>query len=226
MSRTRTTLLALLPIMAMMAIVSAAQAGTTTDAARHFLQDQTRDMGSTVTVTMHEPKARLPACTNPQPFLPGHGQRLLGRVTVGVRCAEGQTRYLQARVTAIGPYWVAAQQIPAGTTITAPMLKTRTGDLSHLPHAAIHQPNQAVGKVTTTFLANGSVVLESTLKAQALVHRRQAVTVEASGRGFRITRQGLALHDGGLGDTVRVRMTDRSVLAGVVSGKNLIEVSY
>jgi len=205
---------------------SAAHAGTAEDAAQVFLRDAARNLGNDVTVTVPASEVALPPCTEPQPFLPGHDQRLLGRVTVGVRCGDGQTRYLQARVTAIGQYWVAAQDIPVGTLVTASMLEARSGDLTTLPRQAVLDENAAVGRVATRTLARGSVVQSSQLQAPALIQRNRTVSVEAIGQGFRVVRQGEALQDGALGDTVRVRMSNRSVLTGVVAGNGVVKVSF
>ena len=204
----------------------AAHAGTAEDAAQVFLQDAARNLGNEVTVTVPASEVALPPCTEPQPFLPGHDQRLLGRVTVGVRCGDGQTRYLQARVTAIGQYWVAAQDIPVGTLVTASMLEARSGDLTTLPRQAVLDETAAVGRVATRTLARGSVVQSSQLQAPALIQRNRTVSVEAIGQGFRVVRQGEALQDGALGDTVRVRMSNRSVLTGVVAGIGDVKVSF
>jgi flagella basal body P-ring formation protein FlgA len=204
----------------------AAHAGAAEDAAQVFLQDAARHLGNDVTVTVPAPEVALPPCTDPQPFLPGHDQRLLGRVTVGVRCGDGQTRYLQARVTAIGQYWVAAQDIPVGTLVTESMLEARSGDLATLPRLAVLDENAAVGRVATRTLARGSVIQGSQLQAPALIQRNRTVSVEAVGQGFRVVRQGEALQDGALGDTVRVRMSNRSILTGVVAGDGVVKVSF
>jgi flagella basal body P-ring formation protein FlgA len=203
-----------------------AHAGAAEDAAQAFLQDAARNLGNDVTVTVPAPEAALPPCTDPQPFLPGHDQRLLGRVTVGVRCGDGRTRYLQARVTAIGAYWVAAQDIPVGALVTASMLEARDGDLTALPRQAVLDEDAAVGKMTTRSLARGSVVQSSQLQAPSLIQRNRTVSVEAVGPGFRVVRQGEALQDGALGDTVRVRMVNRSILTGVVAGNGVVKVSF
>lgn len=202
-----------------------AHADTAMDAARDFLQRHTQDPGSTVTVTVREPSAALPVCQQPQPFLPGNGQRLLGRVTVGIRCGD-QVRYLQARITATGQYWVARRRIATGTTITTDLLRRREGDLSRLPHQAIVDRSQALGQVTTRTLAAGSVLQSTQLRAPQLVHRRQPVTVEAHGRGFQVSRQGEALQSGSRDDVVRVRMADRSVLSATVSGAGRVTVIF
>src|SRR6185312_16376382 len=224
MTATRTLSRCLFPALLLLAS-GAVHAGTAEDAAQAFLQDAAKNLGN-VTVTVQAPQAALPPCADPQPFLPGQAQRLLGRVTVGVRCGDGQTRYLQARVTAIGQYWVAAQDIPVGTLVTESMLEARSGDLTTLPRQAVLDENAAVGRVTTRTLARGSVIQGSQLQAPALIQRNRTVSVEAVGQGFRVVRQGEALQDGALGDTVRVRMSNRSILTGVVAGDGVVKVSF
>lgn len=205
---------------------AAACAGTVEDAATQFLQARAGKPGQQVGVTIEPVAATLPECIDPQPSLPGTGQRLLGRVTVEIRCGDGQVRYLQARVAVQGEYWVAAEDIPARTPIAASMLESRRGDLAQLPREAVLDISGIVGDVTTRNLARGAVLQTSQLQAPRMVQRASPVTVEADGPGFRISRQGESLQDGALGDTVRVRMADRSVLSGVVAGGGLVKVSF
>lgn len=225
MSTTR-PLYALVASLIFILATTTAYAGTAEDAARQFLEVRAAQPGDQVTVTVEPSAATLPDCADPRPFLPGNGQRLLGRVTVGIRCGNGQVRYLQARITARGDYWVAAEDIPARTPVSAGMLEVRHGDLTQLPREAIQSADAAIGAVTTRSLARGTVLQRNQLQAPRLVHRAGPVTVEAAGSGFRVTRQGEALQDGGLGDAVRVRMGDRSVLSGVVAGHGLVKVSF
>jgi flagella basal body P-ring formation protein FlgA len=204
----------------------AAHANSAVEAARAFLLAKAQALGNNPVVTVRESAASMPACHAPEPFLPGHTGRVLGRITVGVRCDGHKVRYLQARVAVTGRYWVAGQRIPVGTVLAASMLQAREGDLAKLPRHAVLERDAIIGKMTTRSLARDTVVLASALKAPALVHHNQLVTVEADGAGFRITSQGKALQDGGMGATVRVRLANRKVLMGVVSGKNLVEASF
>lgn len=212
-------------LIAMLASAGAC-AGTVEDAATQFLQQQAAKPGQQVGVSVEPSAATLPECADPQPSLPGNGQRLLGRVTVEIRCADGQVRYLRARIAVEGEYWVTAEDIPARTPIAASMLEARRGDLAQLPREVVMDIDGIVGDVTTRNLARGTVLQASQLQAPKLVQRASPVTVEADGPGFRVTRQGESLQDGALGDTVRVRMTDRSVLTGVVAAGGIVRVSF
>ncbi len=205
---------------------STAWASSASDAAQAFLEAKAAPLGGQVQVTVLPPPATLPACADPQPFLPGADQRLPGRVTVGVRCGDGQTRYLQAQVAVRGTYWVASRSVPAGTVLTADMLEARQGDLGRLPRQTVRDPAAIVGRLTTRTLAAGAVLQTSQLQSAWLVHAQRQVAVEAVGAGFSVSRDGQALQDGALGDTVRVRMANHSILTGVVAGSNLVKISF
>ncbi|HEU0277676.1 MAG TPA: flagellar basal body P-ring formation chaperone FlgA [Rhodanobacteraceae bacterium] len=212
--------------LALLLASGAALADDATDAAHAFLVAEAAPLGGVVDVAVLPSPAALPACINPEAYLPGADQHLPGRVTVGVRCADGPTRYFQATVTASGTYWVAARTIPAGTTLTADLLEARTGDLGGLPRQAVRDPAQVMGRFTTPTLAAGTVVQTGQSQAAWLVHRQRQVAVEATGQGFSVRRDGEALQDGALGDTVRVRMSNRSILTGVVAGANVVKVGF
>ncbi|KAF0804097.1 flagellar basal body P-ring biosynthesis protein FlgA [Alcanivorax xiamenensis] len=193
--------------------------------ARAFLLREAARLGDHIEVTMQSPTAPLPQCGDATPFLPGHQRPLLGPVTVGVRC-DGQVRYLQARVSARGRYWAAAQNLDAGTILEKDDLRAREGDLSTLPRRTVTDLDQLVGKELTRPLNAGMVLQDSVLRVRPLVRRRQPVKVEAMGTGFRIERAAHALEDGALGERIRVRLPDRRVLTVVVSGPNRTRVTF
>lgn len=202
-----------------------AAADPAVEAARAFLHQRSASPGNEVHIEMRPPAARMPPCQKPRPFLPGNGQKLHGRITVGVRCGDkGRVRYLQARVSVTGNYWVSAQPIEAGSRIDEKMLRRARGDLGALPRGALLERQRILGQVARRPLAADTVLQDHLLESPALVRQRQAVTLEARGRGFRIAREGRALEDGALGETVRVRLPDRSVLSAVVSGPGRLSV--
>ncbi len=198
------------------------------DAVRAFLLERARGLGDRVAVEVRPPSAQLPPCVAPEPFLPGNGQKPWGRVSVGVRCGDQarRVRYMQARVTVTGRYWVSAGELPAGTPIRADMLSAEQGDLSRLPANAVLDQARIVGREAARPLAAGTVIQAHQLREPALVERRQAVTLVAGGEGFRISREGRALDNGALGSRVRVRLPNREVVAAQVTGPGRARVVF
>lgn len=195
------------------------------DSARQFLEQRLLEQGLQGSVEIAASSARMPACSEPQPFLPRSGQRLLGRVAVGVRCADGQTRYLQAQIGVVGDYVVAARAIAAGETLSADMLEVRQGALERLPRQLISDPLSVVGMQTTRDLDAGSLLQSRSLRAALLVERNARVSVEALGTGFRISRDGVALDAGALGSEIRVRTDGGEILRARIVGRNRLQVA-
>ncbi|MCH2559104.1 MAG: flagellar basal body P-ring formation protein FlgA [Alcanivorax sp.] len=224
-------LLCLLPAPALAAEASnvdPAAADPVADVVLAFLEQRAAPLDGTVQVTVAPATATLPPCPAPRAFLPGHGQPLAGRVTVGVRCqdAGASVRYRRARVSVTGDYWVTARPLDAGTVIRADMLARRQGDLAGLPDQAVLQRDQLLGWETRRPLAAGVVPQSHQVRRPPLIERRQPVTLVAGGEGFRITREGRALDNAGLGGQVRVRLPDRRVITARVTGPGEARVPY
>lgn len=193
-----------------------------------FLYEQASELGEEVSIDVHPPSAHLPACENPQPFLPNAGQKLTGRVSVGVRCGDQgrQVRYMQASIEIVGEQVVARQAIPAGTIIDADMLAIRPSELGRLPRGAITDPEQAIGMQASRPIGKGVTMTENHLRAVTLVERGAKVRIEARGEGFAVSREGEALDNGAMGQEIRVRLGRRETLRARVTGRNRLEVDF
>ncbi|WP_277950341.1 flagellar basal body P-ring formation chaperone FlgA [Halomonas sp. YLGW01] len=192
----------------------------------HFLMTLGAALGEHIEVEVFSPSAAFSACTQPLPYLPGNRPLSPGRLSVGIECGNGASRYLQAELRVIGDYLVAAETIPADSLIGAAMLEVREGDLGRLPSRTLHDPDTAVGKLATRTLRAGQPIQTHQLRELPLVERRQRVTIEAQGNGFRVSREGQALEDGSLGEEVRVRLASRQVLTAVVVARGRLAIDY
>ncbi|WP_226663061.1 flagellar basal body P-ring formation chaperone FlgA [Microbulbifer aggregans] len=195
------------------------------NAARQFLQQQSRHLGERVEIDVQS-TAHWPRCENPQPFLPPNRQLQWGRVTLGIRCGDSpRPRYLQAQVRVFGHYWVTKEKVAVGTEITSALLRRVEGEISALPRGTLQSRAEIVGQVASRPLRAGSTLQEHQLKSRPMVNRRQTVDLVASGRGFRIVREGRALDEGGFGDQVRVRLPDRQIIYGRISAPGEVSVT-
>jgi flagella basal body P-ring formation protein FlgA len=194
-------------------------------AVHRFVAERAAELGDEVAITIREPRAPLPECTMPAPFLPNANARPIGRISVGVRCEDtGQVRYLQAQVSVMGRYIELSQRLVAGETVRAEHLTEKRGDLARLPDTAILDPGVAIGQEATRTLAAGATLQDHHLRRPRLVRRGQAVIVEARGTGFRITREAEAMEPGGKGDSVRVRLDGREIIRARVVGERRLAV--
>ncbi|QJQ94420.1 MULTISPECIES: flagellar basal body P-ring formation chaperone FlgA [Halomonadaceae] len=225
--------LSLLACLLGLALALSAEANSTaqtelTDRVNAFLYEQSQSLGSEVHIEVHPPSAHLPACIDPQPFLPHANATLNGRVSVGVRCGDqgGQVRYMQATVTVIGEYVTVRRDLAPGTILDAGMLELREASMGRMPRDVITDMSQAVGQQAARPLREGMPLTSQLLREIYLVERGARVRIEASGSGFSISREGEALDSGAMGSEVRVRLDNRDMLRARVSGHNRLEVIY
>ena len=177
-----------------------------------------------ITVTPVFPRG-LEACSTLEPFLPA-GSRLWGRTTVGVRCSGDRpwTLYLQARVSVMATYYLAARAVAPGEVLTAADLIPRDGDLTTMPQAIVTDPSQAVGAVTLSRLAAGLPLRTDMLRGAGAVVIGQSVHVVTSGAGFSISAEGSAMNNAAPGQQVRVKTAGGQIISGVVKDGSTVEI--
>ncbi len=188
-----------------------------------FLAERLQEQGLSGHIEVR-PGHAMPPCEAAEPFLPQPGQRLLGQVAVGVRCRGGQTRYLQAQVSVQVDYLVVNRAVAIGETLSAELLEWRQGPLERLPRQLIRDPADALGKQALRPLEPEVPLQPRNLRAPRLVERNARVRVEVQGRGFRISREGVALEPGALGSEIRVRADNGEVLRARVIDRNRLQV--
>ena len=195
---------------------------------RDFLIEQARPLGDSVSVTVQRAQARLPACENPQPFLPRNNQRLYGRVAVGVDCngEKGRTRYVQADVSVTIEHVVLARDVPRGATLTPQDVLLEKGLLEKLPRQAVKRIEGAVGLVATRALRAGTTLQSYQLRRENLVKRGQTVSVIARGEGFQVRREAQAMDNGAMGEQVRLRIANGELLQARVIGPKRLSVEF
>ncbi|RZT29284.1 flagellar basal body P-ring formation chaperone FlgA [Cupriavidus agavae] len=187
-------------------------------AVEQFLLRQANGLPGKVSVQVVPPSGgRAPDCFNPEPFLPA-GAAAYGRVNVGVRCGGDRpwTRYMQARVSVLTDYYVAARSMGPGETITAADLEVRQGDLGALPRAVVTDPSQVEGSVAANRIAAGSPLRTDLLKRPIAVKLGQTVNVTVEGQSFQLSSEGKVLADAATGANVQVRLRNGQVVSGVV----------
>ena len=166
----------------------------------------------------------LPPCEAPEAFLPA-GSRLLGRVSVGVRCDASPpwTRYVPAYIAVVSSYYVAARPITAGQALTPADFAVREGDLATLPASVVVDLAQLSGVVASNRIASGAPIRRELLRGVVLVQQGQSVKVVTRGAGFLASAEGKAMTDAAAGAVVQVKMQGGQVLSGVVRPDGSIE---
>lgn len=191
-----------------------------------FLYAQSQRDAAAVQIEVRMPRLSMPACREPAPFLPARNTRIVGNLTVGVRCPgdHPSVRYFQARVTVSADYYVAARSLMPGDVITPADVRMETGDLSRLPGDVATDLESLLGQAVTRRVAPGRPLINSMVEAPTAIDRGERVRVLAVGTGFSIASQGQALSAAPLGGTVRVRTDEGSIVSGIASDENTVTI--
>lgn len=194
-----------------------------------FLQTQTLGYPgkALVSVGAIDPQLRLAQCPNPEIFL-APGSRAWGRTTVSVRCVgpSAWTIYVQANVSVIAQYLVAATPLAQGKAIATGDLLFETGDLTQLPVGIFTEPAQAVGRLVNVSMAAGTVLRQDLLKMPPAIQQGQSVTLVTIGKGFRVSAEGVALTKAAEGQVVQVRVSNGRVVTGIAKQGSIVEVGF
>ncbi|BFO57683.1 MULTISPECIES: flagellar basal body P-ring formation chaperone FlgA [Comamonadaceae] len=179
-----------------------------------------------VSVGQLDSRLRLAPCARVEPYLPA-GSRLWGRTRLGLRCVEGATAwnvFLPVTVKAYGPAWVLTGNVASGAVLTEADATQAEVDWAAETTAIVANPENWVGQVASRPLMAGQALRQHMVKAPMAFRAGAPVRVIAQGRGYSVTSAGQAVTAGSIGETVRVRMDNGRVIAGIVSSDGTVEV--
>jgi len=172
-------------------------------------------------------RLRLAPCQAIEPYLPP-GTRLWGRSRIGLRCADGVTRwnvYVPVTIKAFGPAWVVKAPVAAGETLTQDHAELTEVDWAAHPSPVLATPGRWVGQTTAYALSPGQTLRENTVRAQTAFEAGSPVKVVSGGLGFAVSVTGQAITEGRVGETARVRLPNGKVINGVVRPDQTVEVA-
>lgn len=172
-------------------------------------------------------RLRLAPCARVEPYVPV-GARLWGKTRIGLRCADGATKwnvFLPITVHAYGPAWVVKGSISAGTTLTEDDAMEAEVDWSESPSPVVSKSSQWIGAMATTTLTTGQVIRQVSIKPAQVFQVGAQVRVLAQGPGFTITSDGQAMSAGIVGQATQVKMDNGRILSGVVVDSRTVKIS-
>lgn len=174
-----------------------------------------------------DPRLKLAPCTRIEPYLPP-GFKAWGSTRVGLRCLEGPVRwnvFLPVTVKVFAPAVVAATALPAGTVLTEGDLQIAEVDLAAQTQPAVTDLASAVGRPLAVALNPGDSLRQHHLRARQWFAAGETVRLVASGPGFAVQSEGMALAAGLEGRAVRVRTESGRIVTGVPVGERRVELS-
>jgi flagella basal body P-ring formation protein FlgA len=177
-----------------------------------------------------DPRLRLTACGNIEPFVPP-GTRLWGRARVGLRCLDSgpqSTRwqvFLPVSVRVFGPALVPTRPLAAGQPIAADDLASAEVEWTREPQGVVTDISQIEGRVASRPVGAGQPIALAALRAPQVLAAGEQVRVVGRGKGFAITAQAVALAAAQDGQSVRVRLDSGRIVTGTARAGRWVELA-
>lgn len=174
-----------------------------------------------------DPRLALAACGALEVFTPP-GARLWGNTSVGVRCGAPTpwSIYVAVKVQVTGSYVATARALPAGQALSQGDLALMQGDLTQMPASVVTEMAQALGKTLSSPLAPGQAVRADLLRTPNAVLQGQSVKVVSEGQGFRVSADGKAVTNAGVGQVAQVRMNSGQTVSGIARADGSVEIRF
>lgn len=187
-----------------------------------------------VVVGTLDARLRLAPCQRIEPHLPPSTQ-LWGRSRIGLRCVDaagggggGGARwnvYLPITVKVYGPALVAAALLPAGSVLAAADLAQAEVDLAEETSPAATDSKTLVGRTLARAVKPGQTLRQGDLRTRQWFAAGETVKLTATGSGFSVAGEGLALSHGIEGQPVRVRIDGGRTVSGQPVGDHHVEIA-
>jgi flagellar basal body P-ring formation protein FlgA len=169
----------------------------------------------------------LAPCARTEFFMPA-GARPWGRVSVGVRCAQGAawTVMVAAAVRAWGPALVAQVPLAAGAVPGPQDVREQEAELTREPAAGVlRDPAALQGRALARPIGAGQVLRADMLRVVQVIQAGDPVRLRLGGAGFAVTATGQALAGAGEGQPVRVRTEFGKILTGIARDGRAVDVA-
>lgn len=177
-----------------------------------------------IQVGMIDERLRLPACPEPQFFLPD-GARLWANGSVGARCA-GEIKwrlYLTYESHLRGPGLVASRSLPARSIPGPGDVELKLLDYAQSPDRYLRVLPSGARLLRP--LAPGEAILADGLSLPDVIQAGRKVQVLATGAGFSVTQEGTALNSAAQGEPVKVKMPSGRIVQGIATQDGRVLVS-
>lgn len=120
---------------------------------------------------------------------------------------------------------VALKKINKSAVVTAKDIGVAKREVALLPAKYFEDTQELVGKMAKASIYEGSVVFDWMIKLQPSVVKGQKVKIIAESPGLLVEAAGIALEDGQIGDTIKVKRVDsKEKIEAEITDSNEVEV--
>lgn len=167
---------------------------------------------------------KLPNCAEPRAQL-ATSVKPVGRLYVSLRCdAPRWMGSVQVNVSAKRRYIVASRPLPPGAVLGESDLTSLEGDWASLPEDVLTETEQALGRTISRAIVAGQAIGLNLLRQTAVIKNGERVRVQMVGANFSVGGEAVAVQNGSVGESVRVKMPGGQLVVATVLRAGVVEV--
>jgi flagella basal body P-ring formation protein FlgA len=175
-------------------------------------------------VSKIDPNLRLASCSKPL-NLKKNGSKLIGRISIAVRC-EGNKPwkiYVPVTIKAYRMVVTAAEPLARNQSLEPTLLKLTEKDVSRLNQGYFSSIAEVKGKQLIRSVQLGAILKPNMVKEPIIIKRGDVVMIIAKTGALSVKSAGVALNDGRLGQQIQVKnkASKRVVVARVINSKQV-----
>lgn len=173
-----------------------------------------------------DPRLNLPNCPEPI-FNLSPGSNLWGAGNLGVDCAAptAWSLYLTYRISLKGPALLASRPLAAGEALGPGNVVEGIVEYGSDPGRYPRDLTRLRGATLARPLAKNSPITIEMLRLQAIVKAGQRVRMQVDGNGFRVSQEGIAQSQAGIGDSLRLKTPSGRYVQGIVQPDGSVRIA-
>lgn len=138
---------------------------------------------------------------------------------------EKERVVVRARLEVFREIVVASRKILKKQLLSKADLEIKKREVSLYPNKYFVDKNRVIGKISTTLIPEGAILLQWMVKEQPVVSRGDALKIVIRSEGLLVEARGEALEDGQIGDIIKVRRKGvKQSIAAEITGPGQVEV--
>ncbi|KTD34282.1 flagellar basal body P-ring biosynthesis protein FlgA [Legionella moravica] len=176
-----------------------------------------------------DPRLNLRACAeNKLEIFNPYKTPMLNTNTMGIKCLEEDnhwTLYVPVKISVLKTVLVAKRALVKGSRITSNDLYPMEMDAQKLKQGYFTDPKELIGLICKHDITPDSPLNSFNIELAKLVHRGDQVTIVATNDYLTVSMDGIALDEGVLGDSIKVKnLSSKRVIDAQVTGEKKVAV--
>ena len=182
-----------------------------------------------VTADKIDSRLNLKACAEDQlvVFNP-YQSPILSTSTMGIKCQENDNHwslYVPVKITVLKTIYVAKRALIKGNRLTEDDIYQTEMDVQRLNKGYFTEKDLLVGQICKQNISPNSPLNPHNVEAAKLINKGERVSIVVNDNNLTISMDGVAMEEGSLGDTIKVRnLSSKKIIEAQITDAKKVNV--